>query len=298
MWRDDTAHNRRIGIALVALAMALFSTVDASAKWLVQTLPVFEVVWLRLLAHVVISSALLAPTYGYELVRVGDWRLHLLRALMFAVMTALNIWALQYLQLATVGSIMFSTPILIALLSAWWLRERIDARRWVAICAGFGGVLLVVGPGTQAFHPAVLVICINAAIYAAFNLLTRRMAATESPAAVQLLSAAGATVLIAPFALMNWEWPGSWQQWILVAVCGFSGGMGHYIFAKAHRHATAATLGPFLYQQMLYMAIWGWLLFGHVPDIFIVCGAAIVVASGLYLFWLQARSDDVLCGSA
>lgn len=289
MLRDDTEKNRRIGIAFVALAMILFSTVDASAKWLVQSLPVFSVVWVRLVAHVLISSALLAPAYGWDLVRMKNWRLHGVRAAMFALMTTLNMWALQYLQLATVGSIQFSVPIIIALLSAWWLGERLDTRRWVAICAGFAGVLLVIRPGSEAFHPAVLIVCVNAMVYAAFNLLTRRMAETESPAAIQLTSALGAALLMAPLGLMYWEWPVSWQQWALFAVCGFSGGMGHYIFAKAHRYATAATLGPFLYQQILYMALWGWLLFGHVPDVFIAAGAAVVVGSGLYLFWLQTQ---------
>jgi drug/metabolite transporter (DMT)-like permease len=102
------------------------------------------------------ASALLAPRYGVELLRVRDWKLQALRAAMLAAMTALNFWALQYLQLAETGAIQFSVPLLIALFSAWWLGERLDARRWLAIVAGFAGVLLVIRPGSQAFHPAIL----------------------------------------------------------------------------------------------------------------------------------------------
>ena len=163
----DNAANRRIGIALVTLTTLCFATLDACAKWLVQELPVLQVVWLRFLFHVLLTPVLLAPRYGRELVRVRDWRLQALRALMMGCMTALNFWALQYLQLAETGAIQFSVPLLIALPSAWWLGERLDARRWLAIGAGFAGVLLVVRPGSQAFHPAILLSVLNALLYAA-----------------------------------------------------------------------------------------------------------------------------------
>ncbi len=283
----DTAQNRRIGIGLVTLTTLCFATLDACAKWLVQELPVPQVVWLRFVFHVLLASALLAPRYGRELVRVRNWKLQALRAAMMASMTALNFWALQYLQLAETGAIQFSVPLLIALLSAWWLGERLDARRWLAIVAGFAGVLLVIRPGSQAFHPAILLSVMNAILYAAFNMLTRRMVATESAASLQLMSALGAALLLAPWALANWKAPAGWQTWAVLATCGLCGGLGHFMVAQAHRYASAATLGPFLYQQIIYMTLWGWLLFGQVPGLLVVGGAASVVISGLYLLWLE-----------
>jgi drug/metabolite transporter (DMT)-like permease len=227
---------------------------------------------------------------GRELFRVRSWRLQALRAAMLSSMTALNFWALQYLQLAETGAIQFSVPLLIALLSAWWLGEHLDTRRWLAIAAGFAGVLLVIRPGSSAFHPALLLATVNAFIYAAFNMLTRHMAATESPAATQWLSALGAAALIAPFALAHWQWPASVRQWLVIALCGFCGGMGHYCVAQAHRYASAATLAPFLYQQILYMVLGGWVVFGQWPDAMVLVGAVVVVASGLYLLWQAMRS--------
>lgn len=283
----DTADNRRIGIALVTLTTLCFATLDACAKWLVQELPVLQVVWLRFLFHVLLASALLAPRYGCELVRVRNWKLQGLRALILGSMTALNFWALQYLQLAETGAIQFSVPLLIALLSAWWLGEHLDARRWLAIVLGFVGVLLVIRPGSQAFHPAILLSVINAVLYAAFNMLTRRMVATESAASLQLMSAVGATVLLAPWALAHWQAPARWQTWLVIGICGLCGGLGHFMVAQAHRYASAATLGPFLYQQIIYMSLWGWLIFGQVPGLLVIVGAVIVVGSGLYLLWLE-----------
>jgi len=287
--KTDSARSRRIGIGLVTLATFCFAILDACAKWLVQTLPVVEVVWLRFVTHVLLMVLLLAPAHGRALVRMHSPRLHLLRAAMLASMTGLNFWALQYLQLAETGAIQFSVPMLIALLSAWWLHEKLDLRRWVAIVGGFAGVLLVIRPGSQAFHPAILLCVGNALLYAAFNLLTRRMVATESPQAMQLLSAVGAALVLAPPALLNWQAPPDTLHWGLIVLCGLMGGLGHLAVALAHRYASAAVLGPFLYQQILYMALWGWLVFSQVPDAFVVAGALVVVASGLYLLWLEMR---------
>jgi drug/metabolite transporter (DMT)-like permease len=289
MLHADTAHGRRRGIALVTLATLCFSVLDTSAKWLVQALPVFEVVWLRFVTHVLWMVLLLAPRHGRTLVRMANPRLQLLRGLMLASMTALNFWALQYLQLAETGSIQFSVPLLIALLSAWWLHERLDLRRWLAIGGGFAGVMLVIQPGSHAFHPAIILSVMNAVLYAAFNLLTRRLAATESPEATQLISAACAALLLAPFALLHWQTPHGALQWFVIAVCGLVGGLGHLFVAQAHRHASAAVLGPFLYQQILYMTLWGGLVFHQVPDALVVAGGTVVVLSGLYLLWLEMR---------
>jgi drug/metabolite transporter (DMT)-like permease len=285
----DSPHSRRAGIGLVSLATLCFATLDACAKWLVASLPVFEVVWLRFATHSVLMSVLLAPVYGVELVRMRSIPLQLLRAAMLGAMTALNFWALQYLQLAETGAIQFSVPVMIALISAWRLKERPDLRRWIAIVAGFAGVLLVIRPGSQAFHPAILLAVLNAVLYALFNLLTRRMAASESPASMQLISAIGATAITMPFAWMHWRWPEGAATWALIVACGLCGGIGHYCVAKAHRHASAAVLGPFLYQQIIYMTLWGWLLFSQVPDASVVAGGLVVVGSGLYLLWLEMR---------
>ena len=287
MLKLDSARNRRLGIAMVCVATLCFSALDTTAKWLVLSLPVFQVVWLRFLTHSLLGLALLAPRYGMRLVRVQQPKLQALRALMLAVLTGLNFWALRYLQLDVTAAIQFSVPIMIALISARWLGERLDARSWIAIVLGFGGVLLIVRPGSQAFHPAIVLSILNAVLYAAFNLLTRRLAATELPAATQLLSAIGATVLLTPLGLLEWKTPEDWLSWMLVLSMGLVGGLGHLMVAQAHRYASAAVLAPFLYQQIVYMGLLGWLVFGHVPDLAVVSGAAIVTFSGLYLLYRE-----------
>jgi drug/metabolite transporter (DMT)-like permease len=284
MLQADSARNRLTGIALVSLCYMCFTLLDGAAKWLVASVPVIVVVWLRFLIHAVFASALLLPLRGKSLVKTSHWRWHALRAVMFVLMTGINFWALQYLQLAVTSSIFFLVPILTVLMATPMLGEKIDAGRWIAIAAGFAGVLAIVRPGSADFHPAMLLSLVNALLYAIFNLMTRRLAAYDSPETIQYLPAVGAAVLLAPFALAAWESPSGWVGWTLACLMGAIGGIGHYLLALAHRYAPATVIAPFVYQQVLYAALFGYLVFGDVPAPAVGIGAAIVIASGLYLF--------------
>lgn len=284
MLQADSAGNRLIGIGLVSLTYVLFSLLDGSAKWLVGSVPVIVVVWLRFATHVLFAGVLLLPLRGVSLVRTRHLRWHLLRALMFVAMTGMNFWALQYLQLTVTASIFFTVPILIALFAAPMLGEKLDRGRWAAVILGFAGVLVIIRPGSAAFHPAMIAAMVNAVLYALFNLMTRRLAAYDSPETIQFLPAVGATLVLAPFAIAYWRSPAGWLEWGVLCLLGVCGGLGHYLLALAHRYAPATVLAPFLYQQVLYMALFGYLVFGDVPGAAVWIGAAIVIASGLYLF--------------
>jgi drug/metabolite transporter (DMT)-like permease len=248
------------------------------------------VVWLRFVMHAIIAGAVLFPIRGVSLVRSRYLRWHLVRALMFVAMTGINFWALQYLQLTVTSSIFFTVPIIIALASALVFGERLDAGRWAAIGAGFAGVLVIVHPWSAQFHPAMLASLVNALLYAIFMLMTRRLAAYETPETIQYLPAVGAAVLLTPFAIAGWEWPDTWLEWTVVCLLGVFGAVGHQLLALAHRYAPASVIAPFLYQQVIYMALFGYLVFGDVPPAAVWTGAPIVIASGLYLFYRERRA--------
>lgn len=286
---SDTSRNRQIGIALVTATTLMFAVLDTSAKWLVQSVPVLQVVWLRFVFHALLTTAIFMPSMGVGLFKIHNPKLQLLRGVMLALMTGLNFFALQYLQLAETGAVQFSVPILIALISALWLHEKLDLKKWLAICMGFAGVLVIIRPGSNGFHPAILLSIMNALLYAAFNLMTRRLAGSDHPISTQLASAMVPTVVLAPFAIWYWQTPDSWQVWCVLVLAGLTGGLGHTASALAHRYATAAVLGPFLYQQIIYMSFGGWLIFGQIPDAAVVLGAGIVVLSGLYLLWREFK---------
>ena len=290
MLHADSARNRLIGIGLVSAAYLLFTLLDGSAKWLVGSMPVIMVVWLRFVMHAVVAGAVLVPLGGARLLASRYWRWHVLRALMFVAMTGINFWALQYLQLTVTSTIFFTVPIIIALLAALVFGERLDAARWAAILVAFAGVLFIVRPGSANFHPAMLGSLVNAALYAIFMLMTRRLAAYESAETIQYLPAVGAAALLTPFAIAGWEWPDTGLEWTVACLLGVFGASGHHLLALAHRYAPATVIAPFLYQQVLYMALFGYLVFGDVPPPAVGIGAAIVIASGLYLFQRARRS--------
>ncbi|NBS74126.1 MAG: DMT family transporter [Betaproteobacteria bacterium] len=290
----DTSANRRIGIAFFSLATLMFASLDGVAKWLVLSLPVVQVVWVRFFLHTVITGGVLVPQLGLCLFKTKHPKWQIIRGLMLATMTGTNFWALQYLQLAQTGSVQFSVPILIALISVIGFGEKIDTGRWIAIFIGFVGVLVIIRPGTEAFHPAILLCVIGAILYASFNILTRRLARDDHPGATQWTSAFVASVVLAPFALWQWQMPHGWLQWSLLILTGCLGGFGHWAIASAHRYASAAVLGPFLYQQIIYMTLLGWLIFNQVPDHFMVVGTLIVVAAGLYLLWREFQQSQTL----
>ena len=196
----------------------------------------------------------------------------------------MNFWALQYLQLAETGAIMFLAPIMVALLGVRLLGEHLDTGRWIAIVVGFVGVLVILQPGSRGFHPAMLVSLLQTTIYACFILLTRYLASVGPARKHQLPVRARVDHRHrAVRAGCVWQMPASALEWLLVIVTGITGGLGHYLLAVAHRFAPASTLSPFIYQQILYMSLLGYLVFGDVPRPAVVVGAAIVVASGLYL---------------
>jgi len=286
----DSSKNRKIGIALVTLTTLMFASLDTSAKWLVLSLPVLQVVWMRFFSQVLFTVAVFTPTMGWGMFRVANLKLQCLRGLILALMTALNFLALQYLQLAETGAIQFSVPILIAVLSSWWLKEKLDVASWIAIWVGFAGVLVIIRPGSHTFHPAIFLSVMNAFLYAGFNMLTRRLASSENPVSTQLFSAAVSSVVLAPFAWSQWQTPEGVLTWVIIGLIGVFAGLGHLSVASAHRYASAAFLGPFLYQQILYMSLGGWLVFGQTPDQAVAFGAVIVVASGLFLLWREMRT--------
>jgi drug/metabolite transporter (DMT)-like permease len=227
---------------------------------------------------------LLYPIKKNSLFKTKHLRWHLARAFMFMLMTGMNFWALQYLQLTVTASIFFTVPIIVALVSSRMLKEKLDAGRWGAIVAGFAGVLVIVHPWSADFHPAMILAIGNAFLYALFNLMTRHLAAYDPPETIQYLPAVGAAIGLAPFAIAVWEWPEGVLEWTIACLLGVMGGLGHYLFALAHRYASATVIAPFLYQQVIYMALFGYLVFGDVPSPSVWAGAAIVIASGLYLF--------------
>jgi drug/metabolite transporter (DMT)-like permease len=208
------------------------------------------------------------------------------RSLLLLASTALNFIALQYLQLTETVSIMFATPLLVALLAGPLLGEWAGPRRLAAIGVGFLGVLVVTRPGFG-LHPAAFLSLTGAVCYALYSIATRVLAGSDSSATTMFYSGLAGVLLVAPVVPWVWSVPASGLVWLMMIVLGAMGAFGHWLLILAHARAPAPVLAPFIYTQIIWMIALGFLVFGDLPDGWTLAGSAIVIASGLYLLYRE-----------
>ena len=281
-------HSRQYGILLMIGAYAMFAGLDTTAKWLGHSLPFMEVVWARYVGAALFAMVVANPVASPNVFRTRRFWLQNGRALTLLVSTVVNFYALQYLQLAETVSISFAMPLVVALLAGPLLNEWVGPRRLMAIFAGFLGVLVVTRPGSSAFHPAMLLSLFGTLCYAVYGISTRVLASFDSSRTTltysSLLGAVGMTLALPWF----WVWPHDAFLWMLMGLTGLFGAVGHWLLIVAHRHAPASILAPFIYTELVWMVLLGYLVFGDVPGGWTLAGGLIVVGSGLYL-WYRER---------
>ncbi len=273
------------GIGLMCLAIAVFSCLDTTAKYMatVAALPVTQVVWVRFLSQlglILLVTGVLAVPRLLATRKVG---FQIARSTLMLFSTVLNFMALRTLRLDQTQTVYFLAPFVVALLGGPFLGEWVGWPRMVAILVGFSGILVVVRPGYAVFEPALLLALGSMLCYAIFILITRYLATYDAPEVTLFFSLLAGALLMAPFAVADWVWPTSGKVWLLLLSMGFWGGIGHYIFILAYRHAPASTLAPFIYLGLISHTTGGWLVFDQVPDTWTLVGASIVILSGVYL---------------
>jgi len=279
---------RLTGIALMCCAVASFSCLDAVGKYLNHQMATTEVVWARYFFAFALTMVVSNPLRQPGLMRTPRPFLQIGRSALLLFSTALNLFALRWLQLDEALSIVFSTPFLVAILCVPLLGEHVGWRRWAAIVIGFCGVLVVARPGFGGLHPAALLSLGGAVCYAFYVISTRVLARTDSNETTQFytnLVGAVAMTLIVPFV---WTPPDGVLVGGLMVLIGALGGGGHYLLIRAHRLAPASTLAPFIYTQMVWTTALGFAVFGDVPHRWTVVGGLIVISSGLYLLHREA----------
>jgi drug/metabolite transporter (DMT)-like permease len=284
---EDKARPRLIAIGLMCTAVICFALLDTSAKWLGTGMNPLQVVFARYAGSMILVLALFNPWSRPGVLRTKRPWLQWGRSLLLLGSTVLNFIALQYLQLAETISIMFATPLIVALVSGPLLGEWPGPRRLAAIGVGFLGVLVVTRPGFGGMHPAAFLSVIGCFCYAFYSLATRVLAAHDSSETTLIYSGAVGTLAMAPFLPWVWTTPQTPLPWLLMGVTGAMGGIGHWLLILAHRLAPATVLAPFIYSQLIWMVLLGWLVFGQLPDRWTFIGGAVVVASGLYLLYRE-----------
>lgn len=280
---EDRRKRQLRAVALMLACVGVFSVMDALIKALSEHYPAFQVASLRGAASLPFLLAWAAMTTGlHPLLRVR-WPLHLLRGALGITMMAAFVYAVHALPLSTTYAIFFVAPLLITALSVPILHEHVGPRRWIAIAVGFAGVLVVLRPGVGGIaSTAGLAVLLAAFGYAVSAITVRVLARTDSTQAMvvwlMVLLAAGAGALAWP----EWRPLRAEHAWLILAL-GIAGSLGQYLITEAFRLGEASLLAPLEYTALVWGVLWDATLWGVLPDAATWLGAAIIVASGLYL---------------
>ena len=271
-------------------AIFCLAVMEAAAKYLTQTQPYEMVVWGRYLFHFLLTVPIFLTPATVRLVRTGRPAMHVLRSLFLAGGTVAGIGAISLMPLAEATALVFSAPLLVTLMSPWVLGERVGWRRFAAVAVGFLGVLIVLRPGTGFLTWAALLPLLASLFYACYQVSTRLLSFSEHPLTLFFYTSLVGLAVTTPMAIAVWS-PMTASEWAILLFVGLFGFAGQFLLIKAFQVAEAATVSPFIYVQLLFAGIFGWSLFGDLPDAWVLIGAAVIVASGLYIWRRETRRD-------
>lgn len=270
------------GIAFMLIAMFTFASQDAITKSLAQDLAVAQIVMVRFWMFAIFATILISRRPGgvAQAARARRPWLQVLRASIFVVEVGLFAWVVGRLPLSTAQAIFAACPLMVTALSPVLLGERVGWRRWLAVAAGFAGVLIIIRPGEGLLDPVSVLALIGTFMFALYSLLTRLLAQEDrfetSYGYVAWVGCLLAT-LVGPFL---WQAPTPAQIGGLL-VLGCTGILGHMLLMKAYELAAASVLQPFSYTQLVWGIFIGMVVFSEYPDTLMLSGAAIVVAAGM-----------------
>lgn len=284
-----------LGVSLIVGMGAAFAVLDTSVRWLGAALPVLLILAWRYATQALVMTVWLALDRRRRF-RPAQPRFQVLRGALLLSTSALSFWGLQHLPVAEFTAINMLTPVLVTLLAAWLLKERVSAGRWALVALAFAGALVVIRPGSGLFGWAVVFPLACACTYAAFQVLTSRLAGDEDPLTTHFWTGAVGSAIVWPLLLASpVDWRGALAgagalEWAVLVLAGLAGTLGHLMLILALGLAPASTLMPFVYTQIGSATLAGWLVFGQLPDAWGWAGMAIVAVSGAATAWLNLRA--------
>lgn len=281
-----------MGVAFLVSAMACFAVPDTAVKVVGAYISVLVAVWFRYVFQAVAVTAVMLPVRGRGLCRTTHPRFQLLRGLLLLAVSALSFVSVQFMPLGEFTAFVMTTPLVVTLLAATFLGEKVSPLRWGLVAGGFVGALLVVQPGSATIGWATLLPVVMVLTYAGFHILTSRMARTEDPMTMHFYTGwVGALVASAVLPFV-WQAMPDARTFALLCLVGLMGTVGHFLLILAFARTSASTLTPFVYTQIGFAMFCGWLVFDHVPGPLESLGIALIVACGVAASWLTARKGQ------
>lgn len=280
---DEAALATHRSIRFMVLGMSAFTLNDTLVKLASETLPTGQLIFVRgIFATALVLLALRLSGTTLRLQRlVTGWVA--VRALIDAAATLVFLVSLFHLPLATATAINMVTPLVIAALAAWWLRERVSPGRWLVIATGFAGVLLIIQPGGDGFNGWAWLCLAGTALTALRDVVTRRIPPDMPSLAVTLATAVAVTLLAALVMLLEGWKSLALREWLILAAAGAFIATGYLLIIRAMRSGDISVVAPFRYVGLLWALVLGWALWGHVPNALAWAGIVLVMGAGLVL---------------
>lgn len=289
-----SSHERLRGIVSMASAVFVFSIMDATLKRLSSNYPALQVACMRCLSSLAWLLLAVAGRGSWRMLRAAQPLLHVGRGALGIGMLASFIYAVHLLTLAQTYSLFLAAPLIMTALSVPMYRERVTGRRWLAIAVGLSGVLIILHPWTKGPIPlrAALVAAIATVCYSLSALTVRSLGRRNSIMSTVFWNLAFVGLGSGLLALHGWRdiVPGDWP-WL--AGTGLAGALGQFWITDAFRRAPPAVVAPFEYTSILWAFAIDWLFWSATPSSSLILGAAVVIATGIYVIWDERRSVDL-----
>lgn len=261
--------------------MAFFAALDTTVKYVSAFLPLVTTLWIRYLVQTVITAGVMMPIRGRATWQISRLGLVILRGLMHAVSGAIAFVSLSLMPVAEYSAIIMLTPMLLTLFSALALKERVSLATWLLLAGALGGALLVIQPGGAGFGWVVLLPLMLIALNVGYQLLTRHLTSHMDPAGMHLYSGLFSMLFVSLALPFGWQAPEGWSAWGLVLLLSLFSAVGHYLMIVAYSLATPATLSPFIYLQLVFATLAGWIVFHHMPNLLAWVGMGLITCCGI-----------------
>jgi drug/metabolite transporter (DMT)-like permease len=281
-------HSRHFfaAIALVIASAACFAILDTTVQYLSAFVPLLMALWLRYTFQATVAAAWLLPTRGLRMLHTKHPKFQMMRGLLLMISTALAFASLKVMPVSEFTAIVMITPLVITLISAAFFKESVSPLRWLLIVGGFVGTIMIIRPNHHGFHAALLLPLGCVASNTAFQLLTSKMMRTEDPLTTQFYTGVVGMLIASVILPFVFVWLDSPKLWGLLLLMGVASSAGHFMLIKAYQKAATATLMPYLYAQIAFALMGGWLVFRYVPDGWSLFGIALIGACGALSAWL------------
>ena len=282
--------NERLGIFLMVATTIVFASQDGLSKYLATEYNVYMVVMIRywFFAAFVMTISSRKPGGVKQVAKTKTPLLQIFRSLVLVAEMCVTVLAFTLLGLAETHAIFASYPLIIAMLSGPILGEHVGWRRWLAICVGFFGILIILNPGNGIFSPYALVPLAGAILFALYGLLTRYAGQYDNSSTSFFWTGIVGCIAMTAIGLNFWD-PVSQADWSIMLILSASGMLGHFLLIKCYEVAEASAVQPFAYLQLIWASLIGVIIFGEKITTNVLLGACIIVGAGLFTLWRERK---------